>query len=110
MIPLHWFKVFAEWGSDPKVQSMSESLQRRLIMLWCLRCQADLTGLTEKEIALYLHISLPALEKTRAVFVGGGSWFSIGRCPYPRQSAHPPRPDGGRTHAQLPPTSGRTRP
>jgi hypothetical protein len=72
MIPMTWFKLFSEWGSDPKVQSMPESLQRRLIMLWCLRCQADLTGLTEREIALYLHISLPALEKTRAVFVEKG--------------------------------------
>jgi hypothetical protein len=72
MTPLPWFKLFSEWGSDPKVQSMPESLQRRLIMLWCLRCTTDLTGLTPREIALYLHISLPALEKTRAVFVEKG--------------------------------------
>jgi hypothetical protein len=72
MIAMTWFKLFAEWGSDPKVQTMTETLQRRLIMLWCLRCQADLTGLTEREIALYLHISLPALEKTRAIFVEKG--------------------------------------
>ena len=72
MIPMTWFKLFWEWGSDPKVQSMSEALQRRLVMLWCLRCQADLTQLTEPEIALYLHISLPELKKTRALFVEKG--------------------------------------
>jgi hypothetical protein len=65
-------RLFSEFASDPKVQSMPETLQRRLVMLWCLRCQGDLSGLTDREIAHGLRIPLKDLEKTRAVFLEKG--------------------------------------
>ena len=40
----HWFRMYAEFSSDPKIRTMSDALQIRLVRLFCLRC----TGLTEK--------------------------------------------------------------
>jgi len=64
--------MYSEWGSDPKVQSMSEAMQRRHAMLMCLRNTADLTELTDREIAHYLNISPKELHRTHAVFVEKG--------------------------------------
>ena len=69
---MQWFKLYAEFASDPKVQGLSETMQRRLIMLYCLRCQGDLAKLNEKEIALALRIPLQILRKTRDLFVAKG--------------------------------------
>ena len=33
-----WFRFYAEFATDPKVQMLSEQDQRRFIMLLCLRC------------------------------------------------------------------------
>lgn len=32
-----WFRLYNEFATDPKVQMMGETLQRRLIMLFCLK-------------------------------------------------------------------------
>ena len=42
-----WFRMYAEFATDPKVQSMSEAMQRRLTMLLCLRCSDVLATLQE---------------------------------------------------------------
>ena len=39
-----WFRMYAEFATDPKIRTMSDSLQIRLIRLFCLRS----SGLTEK--------------------------------------------------------------
>lgn len=65
---MNWFKLYAEFASDPKVQSMSEPMQRRLVMLYCLKCQGDLAKLDDEEIALALRITMSELEKTRELF------------------------------------------
>lgn len=67
-----WFRLYVEFGNDPKVQSMSEAMQRRLIMLMCLRCDDTLETLSDEDIAFKLRISDEELELTRAIFVKKG--------------------------------------
>ena len=33
-----WLRMYAEFAHDPKVQMMLEVMQRRYIMLMCMRC------------------------------------------------------------------------
>jgi hypothetical protein len=65
---VNWYKQYAEFASDPKVQAMSEPMQRRLVMLFCLHCSGDLAKLTDEELALAMRISPKDLEKTREMF------------------------------------------
>jgi len=64
-----WFRLYAEFAHDPKVQSMSEAMQRRLLMLLCLRCSNTLVTLQEDELAYALGISEEALAETKALFL-----------------------------------------
>ena len=64
-----WFRLYSEFASDPKVQSMSEPMQRRLIMLFCLRCGNVLETLQEDEIVFALGITQDEWEKTKQIFV-----------------------------------------
>ena len=56
-----WFRMYAEFAHDPKVQMLSEADQRRYIMLLCMRCSnADVTlhvTSTDTEVAFQLRIS-----------------------------------------------------
>lgn len=65
---MNWFKKFAEFAYDPKVQSMSEAMQRRLDMLLCLHCDGALDGIEDSELAIALRISRAELNKTRELF------------------------------------------
>jgi len=67
-----WFRLYAEFAADPKVQIMSEVMQRRLIMLFCLRCSNDLVTLHDDEIAFHLRISNEDMAETKALFVSKG--------------------------------------
>ena len=60
-----WFRLYAEFAHDPKVQMLSEVDQRRYIMLLCFRCNGDVT-LHETEIAFQLRISDEEWAETRA--------------------------------------------
>lgn len=51
---------------------MTEVMQRRLIMLFCLRCSNDLVTLHETEIAFHLRISNEEMAETKALFVSKG--------------------------------------
>lgn len=64
-----WFRMYTEFASDPKVQMLSESMQRRYVMLMCLRCSNALETLHETEIAFALRISDEELAATKALFV-----------------------------------------
>ncbi len=63
-----WFRLYAEFAHDPKVQMMSESLQRRYIMLLCVRCNGDVT-LQDEEVTFLLRISNDEWQETKAVFM-----------------------------------------
>ena len=65
---MQWFRLYNEFSTDPKVQSLSEALQRRLIMLFCLQSQGNLQKLTLEQLSYSLRISEKELEKTLKIF------------------------------------------
>lgn len=67
-----WFRMYAEFAHDPKVQMLPEAMQRRYVMLMCLRCSNDLVTLQDEEIAFQLRISLEQLAETKALFIAKG--------------------------------------
>jgi hypothetical protein len=66
-----WFRMYAEFATDPKVQMLSESDQRRLSMLFCLRCNGHVT-LQDEEVTFLLRISNDQWATTKALFVERG--------------------------------------
>ena len=67
-----WFRMYHEFATDPKVQMLSETDQRRYIMLLCLRCSnADVT-LHETEVAFQLRISNEEYAETKRVLIEKG--------------------------------------
>ncbi len=67
-----WFRLYSEFATDPKVQMLSEAMQRRLTMILCLRCSNTLVTLHEDEIAFQLRISETELAETKALFISKG--------------------------------------
>jgi hypothetical protein len=66
---MDWFRMYHEFASDAKVQSMSEAMQRRLMMLFCLRCSNTLVTLQDDELAFALRISVEDLSATKNIFI-----------------------------------------
>ena len=66
-----WFRLYAEFLTDPKVQMMSEQNQRRLIMVLCIRCNGDVT-LHDEEVAFQLRISNEDWQVTKGIFIEKG--------------------------------------
>ena len=64
-----WFRMYAEFATDAKVQMLPETMQRRLIMILCLRCSNALVTLHDSEIAFQLRITDQELAETKALFV-----------------------------------------
>jgi len=60
--------MYAEFATDPKVQMLPEHMQRRLVMLFCIRCNGDAT-LQEQEIAFQLRITEQEWAETKALFI-----------------------------------------
>lgn len=67
-----WFRMYSEFATDAKVQSMSEAMQRRLMMLFCLRCSDVTVTLSDEELAFQLRISDEDLASTKALFLKKG--------------------------------------
>lgn len=67
-----WFRMYAEFASDPKVQMLSEAMQRRLVMLFCMRCSDVTVTLSDDEIAFQMRISGEELAETKALFTRKG--------------------------------------
>jgi hypothetical protein len=66
---MDWFRLHHEFATDAKVQSMTEAMQRRLLMLMCMRCSNVLATLHDEEIAVALRISDAELAETKALFI-----------------------------------------
>jgi hypothetical protein len=64
-----WFRMYAEFSHDPKVQAMPEIMQRRLLMIFCLRCEDSLKGLSDSDIAFHLRISDEEWTVTKRLFI-----------------------------------------
>lgn len=67
-----WFRMYAEFATDPKVQMLSEKDQRRYLMLLCLRCSNTDVTLHETEVAFQLRITDEELAATKAVLLAKG--------------------------------------
>lgn len=63
-----WFRMYAEFATDTKVQSMDETLQRRFVMFLCLQCSGEYERLTDDELAFALRITPAELVNTKEVF------------------------------------------
>jgi len=66
-----WFRMYAEFAHDPKVQMMNEVNQRRLLMIFCIRCNGDVT-LQDEEMAFQLRVTPEEWAKTKAEFIARG--------------------------------------
>jgi uncharacterized phage protein (TIGR02220 family) len=64
-----WFRLYAEFANDAKVQMLSETDQRRLVMLFCLRCNDQLSSPKDEEVAFLLRIGIDELERSKKIFV-----------------------------------------
>lgn len=67
-----WFRMYAEFATDPKVQMLSEVEQRRFIMALCLRCSNEHVTLHDEEVAFQLRISNDEWLKTKQILVAKG--------------------------------------
>ena len=66
-----WFRLYAEFANDPKVQILSEQDQRRLIMVFCMRCNGDVT-LQDKHVTFQLRITTQEWATSKALFIESG--------------------------------------
>lgn len=71
-----WFRMYGEFANDPKVQMMSEAMQRRLVMILCLRCSnGDVTlhdVTPDVAVSFQLRISMDEVAETKALFMARG--------------------------------------
>ena len=66
-----WFRLYSEFATDQKVQMLSEENQRRLVMIFCLRCNGNVT-LHDNEVTFLLRISNDEWLKTKSLFIDKG--------------------------------------
>ena len=66
-----WFRLYGEFAHDAKVQMLSECNQRRLIMLFCIRCNGDVT-LHDDEVTFQLRVTDYEWAETKAIFISKG--------------------------------------
>lgn len=65
---LPWFRLYTEFSTDYKVQMMTESMQRRLVMLFCLQREDTLNSMSEGEICYRLGVSKKEWMATKKLF------------------------------------------
>lgn len=61
--------MYHEFATDPKIQRMTESNQRRFIMLLCMRCCNGDVTLHDEDVAFQMRISDEEWATTKALFV-----------------------------------------
>lgn len=64
-----WFRLYAEFWHDPKIQMMSEADQRRFVMLLCMRCSNGSETLQDSYVTFNMRISETEWNKTKAIFL-----------------------------------------
>lgn len=65
-----WFRLYSEFANDPKVQSLPEAMQRRLIMLFCLKCEEK--AFQERFVTFHWRITATELADTKTLFIEHG--------------------------------------
>lgn len=68
---MQWFRLYSEFATDPKIQMMNESYQRRLVMLFCLQCNVTET-LRDEEVTFQLRIAPEEWAATKEEFIRRG--------------------------------------
>lgn len=64
-----WFRMYSETAFDPKVQVLTEALQRRYVMALCLHCDGKLVNAPDDEIALALRITVEDWIETKNILI-----------------------------------------
>jgi hypothetical protein len=64
-----WFRLYSEFAHDPKIQMLPEAMQRRYVMLLCLKCSDTLETLHETELAFQLRLDETELLETKKLFI-----------------------------------------
>lgn len=59
-----WFRMYSEFSHDPKVQMMTEAMQRRYMMIMCLRCSN--AKLDDELVGFHLRIDADEVAKTKS--------------------------------------------
>lgn len=73
-----WFRMYSEFSTDTKVQRMPENYQRRLLMIFCMRCNGDVT-LHDEDVTFLLRISDQEWQETKAMFIDRGFMTKDGK-------------------------------
>lgn len=68
---MQWFRLYSEFSTDPKVQMMSEEMQRRLVMLFCIK-SSDTEIDSSLEVSFLLRITPEQTEETKSLFIEKG--------------------------------------
>lgn len=68
MASMPWFRMYAEFAHDPKVQSMDETFQRRFIMFLCLHCGGQFENLTLDDLSFVLRVNADEVSRTIELF------------------------------------------
>lgn len=71
-LPARWFRMYAEFMNDPKVQMLSETDQRRYVMALCLRCSNGDVTLHDEQFAWCMRISADEWTKTKQTLIAAG--------------------------------------
>lgn len=61
--------MYSEFATDPKVQMLSETDQRRFVMILCLRCGNGDVTLQDCEVAFQLRVTVQEYIETKAVLM-----------------------------------------
>ena len=64
-----WFRMYHEFATDPKIQMLLESDQRRYIMLLCMRCSNGDVTLHDNEVAFQLRVTNEDWSTTKATLI-----------------------------------------
>ena len=74
-----WFRLYSEFAHDPKVQVLTESLQRRYVMALCIQCSGHLENRPDDEIALSLRVTVEDWISTKNEFIKRGLFTPDGK-------------------------------
>jgi len=70
---MQWFRFYHEFANDPKVQRMSEAMQRRLVMLMCFNSLYSKGGTVDAvEAAFFMRISEEEMDLTLSALESEG--------------------------------------
>ena len=69
---MQWIRLYQSWSSDPKVQRLSETDQRRHVMLLLMRAEGNLESAADDEIAFFMRISEKEWTETKDTFIKKG--------------------------------------